>query len=64
MLAISLPWAVLSGQRDFEQNEVMNIPNSLYRRRRFPPEVIAHAVLVYHLRVPKTHAARQGCSVP
>ena len=26
----------------------MNIPNSLYHRRRFPPEVIAHAVFVYH----------------
>ena len=26
----------------------MNIPNSIDRRRRFPREVIAHAVFVYH----------------
>ena len=26
----------------------MNIPNSLYRRRRFPAEIIAHAVFLYH----------------
>ena len=26
----------------------MIIPNSFYHRRRFPPEVTAHAVFVYH----------------
>ena len=26
----------------------MDIPNSLYRRRRFPAEVIAHTVFLYH----------------
>jgi putative transposase len=26
----------------------MNVPNSLYRRRRFPAEIIAYAVFLYH----------------
>lgn len=26
----------------------MNIPNSFYHRRQFPPEVLAHAVFAYH----------------
>ena len=39
---------VLSGQPVFQHNTGMNIPNSLYRRRRFPAEIITHAVFLYH----------------
>ena len=39
---------VLSGRAVFQHNIAMNIPISLYHRRRFPPEVIAHAVYLYH----------------
>lgn len=46
----------------------MNIPNSLYRRRRFPSEVIAHAVYLYHrfalsLRDVEDLLAERGVSV-
>ena len=41
-------YTVLSGQPAFQHNTGMNIPNSLYRRRRFPAEVITHTVFLYH----------------
>ena len=39
-----VPLEVLSGKAVFQHNIAMNIPISLYHRRRFSPEVIAHAV--------------------
>ena len=46
----------------------MNVPNSLYRRRRFPAEVIAHAVFLYHrfalsLRDVEDFLAERGVTV-